>query len=76
MLGIGVISIMAARDTPFVSPIQSTTSMISVSQQRLLSQGVPTHQDARETHKYVHLKRGGLEHKKEAELGEQWMQCL
>ena len=36
----------------------------------------PTHQDAREFHKSVHVKVGGLENIKEVEPGEQWKQFL
>lgn len=36
----------------------------------------PTQQDAREFHKSVHVKVGGLENIKEVEPGEQWNQLL
>ena len=49
------VSIMAEEDALFGSPLQSTSSKTSITQQRF---HCPTHQDAREIHTSVHLKVG------------------
>lgn len=64
------VSIMAAWDTLFVSPLPSKTT---ITQQ---SFPCPTHQDPGKICTSAPLKVGGLEHIKEAEPGEKWNQYL
>lgn len=58
-----LVNIIVTWNTPFISPLQSTTSKI-LKFKKVSSYSI--HQDAREFHTSVHLNVGGLEHIEEA----------